>query len=130
MPKRYPAVIDRSEDAWGVTFVDLPGICAAGGTLDEALARAAEALADAAAEYTRDGEPLPAPSPLEDVRLPEGAHALTAIPLVRPTGKARRANLTLDEGVLDFIDSEARRRGMTRKAFIEWMAHFVARTAA
>ncbi len=36
------------------------------------------------------------------------------------------ANLTLDEGVVAFMDSEARRRHMTRKAFVEWMTRRIA----
>ncbi len=34
--------------------------------------------------------------------------------------------MTLDEGVAAFIESEARRRGMTRTAYVEWMARRVA----
>ena len=34
--------------------------------------------------------------------------------------------MTLDEGVAAFIDGEARRRGMTRTAYVEWMARRVA----
>ena len=37
-----------------------------------------------------------------------------------------RANLTLDEGVARYIDGEARRRGMTRTAFVEWMTRRIA----
>lgn len=56
---------------------------------------------------------------------PEGS-ALVAIPHIRLSGRTVRANLTLDEGVVGFMDSEARRRGMTRKAFVEWMARRIA----
>ena len=40
-------------------------------------------------------------------------------PLIRLSGRNVRANLTLDEGVVAFIDGEARRRRMTRTAFVE-----------
>ncbi len=124
---RYPAVLDGEAGAYGVTFPDLPGVVAMGETVEEALSNAVDALADAAVEMNGA---LPEPTPLEKVRLPEGALAITSVPLLKLTGKARRANLTLDEGVLAFIDAEAKRRGMTRKAFIEWMARFVAEHAA
>ena len=125
--RRYPAFIDGEAGAYGVSFPDLPGVVAMGETVEEALANAVDALADAAMEMK---DALPEPTPLENLQLPEGAIAITTVPLLRLTGKARRANLTLDEGVLAFIDEEAKRRGMTRKAFIEWMAKFVAEHAA
>ena len=126
---RYPALIDGQEGAYGVSFPDLPGVVAMGKTMDDAMAAAVDALSDAARELSDQGKALPPPSRLEDVSVPEGA-VLVSIPLLKTTGKDRRANLTLDEGILEFIDGEARRRGMTRKAFIEWMARFVAEHAA
>ena len=53
-------------------------------------------------------------------------HTLVSIPLIRLSGRSVRANLTLDEGVAAFIDAEARRRGMTRTAYVEWMARRIA----
>ena len=64
-------------------------------------------------------------SPLERASPPERS-ILVAIPLIRLSGRTVRANLTLDEGVVAFMDSEARRRHMTRKAFVEWMARRIA----
>ena len=49
-------------------------------------------------------------------------------PLIRLSGRSVRANLTLDEGVAAFIDGEARRRKMTRTAYVEWMARRIAQT--
>ena len=46
---------------------------------------------------------------------------------IRVSGRRVRASLTLDEGVAAFIDGEARRRNMTRTAFVEWMARRIAR---
>ena len=34
--------------------------------------------------------------------------------------------MMLDEGVIAFIDSEAKRRGMTRTSYVEWMARRIA----
>ena len=126
---RYPAIIDGEEGAYGVSFPDIPGVVAMGESIDAAMAAAADALSDAARELGREGKELPPPSAPERVEVPKGG-ILVTVPLLKTTGQARRANLTLDEGVLEFIDSEARRRGMTRKAFIEWMARYVAETAA
>ena len=122
---RYPALIDGEAGAYGVTFPDLPGIVAMGATLDEALLNAEEALRDYATETEKDGQPLVTPSRLENVS-PAAGSTLVTVPLIRLSGRSVRANLTLDEGVAAFIDGEARRRRMTRTAFVKWMARRIA----
>ncbi len=124
---RYPALIESGGGDYGVVFPDLPGIVAMGNTLDEAIRNAEEALQDYAVEASRDGLSLTPPSTLEDVEIPPGC-ALTSILLVRtsPNRRGVRLNLTLDAEVADVITSEARRRGITRKSYLEWI---VRRTA-
>lgn len=124
---RYPALIESGGQDYGVVFPDLPGIVAMGNTLDEAIRNAEEALQDYAIEASRDGLSLTPPSALEDVEVPLGS-ALTSILLVRtsPNRRSVRLNLTLDAEVADVIASEARRRGITRKSYLEWI---VRRTA-
>ena len=122
---RYPAVIDGKKGAYGVTFPDLPGIVAMGKTLDEALVNAEEALRDYVVEAEKDGETVTPPSALEQVKIPAGC-LLVSVPLLRLSGRSVRANMLLDEGVAAFIESEARRRGMTRTSYVEWMTHRIA----
>lgn len=122
---RYPAVIDGKKGAYGVTFPDLPGIVAMGKTLDDALVHAEEALRDYVVETEKDGEPITPPSALEQVDLPGGC-LLASVPLLRLSGRSVRANMLLDEGVAAFIASEARRRGMTRTTYVEWMTRRIA----
>ena len=122
---RYPAFVDGEAGAYGVTFPDIPGIVAMGETMDAALVHAEEALHDYVTETERDGRQIVEASPLEQVSPPEES-VLVAIPLIRLSGRTVRANLTLDEGVVAFMDSEARRRQMTRKAFVEWMVRRIA----
>lgn len=122
---RYPALIDGRRGAYGVTFPDLPGIVAMGKTIDEAMVNAEEALRDYASETEKDNEALIPPSDLERVE-PEVGQALVSIPLIRLSGRSVRRHMTLDEGVAAFIDSEARRRGMTRTAYVEWMTRRLA----
>lgn len=122
---RYPAFLDGEAGAYGVTFPDLPGIVAMGETMDDALLHAEEALRDYVTETETDGVRVVEASPIERVSPPEGA-TLVTIPLIRLSGRTVRANLTLDEGVVAFMDSEARRRQMTRKAFVEWMTRRIA----
>ena len=49
--------------------------------------------------------------------LSEGA-ALALVPLVRDSGRAARANISIDAGLLDAIDEAAAARGLTRSAFL------------
>ena len=122
---RYPALIDGKKGAYGVTFPDVPGIVAMGKTVDQAMVNAEEALRDYAIEAVKDGEEIAPPSDLERVETPAG-QALVSVPLIRLSGRSVRTHMTLDEGVAAFIDGEARRRGMTRTAYVEWMARRVA----
>ena len=82
---------------------------------------AEEALRDYVIETERDGEPITPPTSIEEIETPNGC-TLVSVPLIRLSGRSVRANLTLDEGVAAFIDGEARRRNMTRTAYVEWIA--------
>ncbi len=122
---RYPALIDGEMGAYGVSFPDLPGIAAMGDTIDEALLNAEEALRDYVIETETDGDRVIQPSKLEQVSTEPG-EALTTVPLIRQSGRSVRIHMAIDEGVAVFIDSEADRRGMTRTAYVEWMARRIA----
>ena len=122
---RYPALIDGENGAYGVTFPDLPGVVAMGETVDQALVNAEDALRDYAIETEKDGQAQISPSALEDVTPPTGS-TLVSIPLIHLSGRSVRANMMLDEGVIAFIDGEAKRRGMTRTSYVEWMARRIA----
>ena len=128
---RYPALIDGKDGAYGVVFPDLPGCLAMGYTIDDALLDAEKAIRqwmDAAEER---GIPIPDPSLLEDVEVPEGS-ALTSVLLVRtPRNRPSvRVNLVLDADIADTIISEAKRRGMTRKAYVEHLVRLAAQVGA
>ena len=122
---RYPALIDGDEGAYGVVFPDIPGVGAMGNTVDEALLNAEDALRDYAIETERDGDELARPSPFQSIETPIG-NQLVSIPLIRPSGKSVRVGLTLEEDVAEFIDTEASRRGMTRKTYITWLVRRIA----
>ena len=122
---RYPALIDGDEGAYGVVFPDIPGVGGMGATIDEALVNAEAALQDYAIEAEKDGENLIPPSPFQTIETPKG-NQLVSIPLIRPSGRSVRAGLTLEESVAEFIDSESRRRGMTRKSYITWIVRRIA----
>ena len=123
--ERYPALIDGEAGAYGVTFPDVDGIVAMGRTIDEAMLNAEEALRDYAVETARDGALLAVPSTPETLTVPEGC-TLISVPLIRQSGRSVRANMMLDEDVLAFIDTEARRRSMTRTSYVAWMTRRIA----
>jgi predicted RNase H-like HicB family nuclease len=122
---RYIALIDGAKPgAFDVVFPDCPGCTAIGATLDDALAAAAEALADWA-EAVAGAESLPKPRSVSALRAdPEvraalaGGAALAVVPLILETGRPVKANLSLDAGVLAAIDEAAAARGLTRSAFL------------
>ena len=126
---RYVALIDGEKGAYGVSFPDLPGCVAMGETSEEALEAAGDALREFFADAAELGNAFPPPREVEELRgdgeviqaLAQGA-ALASVPLVRETGRPIKANLSIDEGVLSAIDAEAKRRRMTRSAFVEFLA--------
>ena len=115
--------------AYGVVFPDHPGCAAMGATAEAALAHAADALRDWIDVTEETRSPVPPPRPIEALRsdaevaeaLARGA-LLATVPLIRHNGKPVKANLSLDSGILAAIDAEAKRRKLTRSAFIETMA--------
>ena len=121
---RYLAFLHGDGSGHGVSFPDFPGCVSDGATPDEALARGEAALAFHAEGMEEDGLPLPQPRSVAEVMAApdladwrEGAQ-LAWVSLIRDRGTARRVNVSLDPGLLDAIDHEARRRGMTRSAFL------------
>ena len=124
---RYPALIDGERGAYGIVFPDIEGIAAMGETLDEVILNGAAVLQDYAIEMERDGLALVSPSAYEDVEVPAGC-VLTSIVLVRaaPQKPSVRLNITLDAGIAEYIASESKRRGMSRKDYLEWIVRHTA----
>lgn len=117
----YIALVHKDpESAYGVSFPDLPGVFSAADDEEEIVPNAIEALT-----LWAEDEVLPPPSShtdilaREDVRaeLQEGAF-LVRIPLVRDDTRTVRANITMEAGTLAAIDAAAKRRGLTRSAFL------------
>jgi predicted RNase H-like HicB family nuclease len=63
----YIALVRKDGATYRVSFPDLPGCTAAGDSLDEALANAAEALADHLARMRAGSEPVPSPRTLAEL---------------------------------------------------------------
>jgi predicted RNase H-like HicB family nuclease len=69
----YIAIIHKERDSlYGVSFPDVPGVVAAGTTIDEAIEQAAEVLAYAAEDWAEvTGARFPAPRSIDDLRRSE-----------------------------------------------------------
>ena len=122
---RYVAFLhDDDEPGFGITFPDCPGCVSDGDTVDDALRRGAEALSVSRRRPAGRRGAHPHPRPLQDIKADgslaewrEGA-TIAFVPLILDRGSPRRINVSLDFGLLRAIDEEAKRRGMTRSAFL------------
>ena len=120
----YYATITADGEAFGVHFVDLPGCISAGDTFEDAVVNAYDALAMHTASMVADGDALPPPSTLADVRTlseadAEPAETLQYVPVVSKGAVAGRSpavrvNITLQESLLAAIDAWAAERGESR----------------
>lgn len=123
---RYIAIIDydAATKLFGAYFPDAPGCTAMGSTEEEVIANATEALDEWMADYAREDGKIPRPRSyamlLNSRDYPElGKGGMIAtIPLVRESGRVKRANISMDSGILAAIDEEAERRGLTRSSFL------------
>ncbi|MCL2790756.1 MAG: type II toxin-antitoxin system HicB family antitoxin [Desulfobulbus sp.] len=133
----FPATLDPHEDGSGrydVTFVDLPGCVSQGKDLGDALRMAREALTLHLSSMLADGDPIPAPSTLEDARRADEAEALAegyslaqgtiwqhisieAEPR-KPTDAPVRLSISLKPSIIAKIDALAGEMGLTRSAMI------------
>ena len=119
--RNYIALIHKDPDSdYSVSFPDLPGCITAGVTIDQARTMAEEALALHLEGLAEDGQPIPAPSSLEDIMSdPENRSAVAAlIPAPVQTVRTVRVNITLPENVLSEVDTYAESKGYTRSGFL------------
>ena len=83
-----------------------------------------EALAFHVEGLSEDGNSTPPPRSIDavkgDTELADWRRGadIVLIPLLLDRGSSRRVNISLDRGLLEAIDDEARQRGITRSAFI------------
>jgi predicted RNase H-like HicB family nuclease len=109
---------DKSSD-YGVSFPDFPGCITAGSTLEEARSMAAEALALHVAGMREDGEAIPKPSTLDDLRGdPAMKGAVAFLAELRESEKTVRINITARQSQIAEIDRRARAQGLTRSSYI------------
>ena len=123
----YPIAIEHEPgSAYGVQFPDLPGCFSAGETLDEAIANASEALAFHIEGLLDAGAKIPTPLALEyHATHPEYTGmiwAVVTVDLASLSGKSKRLNISLPEGVLRRIDAAAEKNGESRSGYLARVA--------
>jgi predicted RNase H-like HicB family nuclease len=119
MMATYIALLRKEKDTeFGVDIPDFPECITAGKTLEEAHKRASDALKFHIKGMIEDGEHIPEPRSLDDV-MADPANAGAVPFLVQgPSANIKRINITLPEKDLEAIDDCAKRRKMSRSAFL------------
>jgi predicted RNase H-like HicB family nuclease len=120
------ALVHDEKGRFGISFPDFPGCVSGGRTVDEAIRRGKETLAFHVAGMIEDGDPVPAPRSLQQLRRdPEFAEeaadvrhvCVVEVPVDLPS-RALRVNISIEEGLLTAIDRAAGKAGQSRSAFL------------
>lgn len=121
MKPLYALIHQEDDSAFGLSFPDLPGCFAASDNEDDIYSNAADALT----LFLEDLDTIPAQRSLSDLRidpdiaaeLAQGA-MLVPIHYVYPSGVTKRANLTIDQALLQAIDDLASKQNNTRSGLV------------
>lgn len=116
----YIAYLHKDGDSdYGVSFPDFPGCITAGSTLEEARRMAVEVLTFHIKGMREDGDEIPEPSTLDDLRGdPAMKGAVAFLTEVKRPEKTVRINITARESQIAEIDRRARGVGLTRSSFV------------
>jgi len=121
----YVGILEGDGDVWSMRVPDLPGCHGGGDSPEAAIADTISAAREWATDVAGDGHPVPAPRSVQAVIAdpdaefnPAAGESLVMIPLLLDRGRPVKANISLDAGLLEAIDAEAARRGLTRSAFL------------
>ena len=121
----YVGILDGAKDVWGVRIPDVPGCYGGGAAPEAAIADATSALREVAAHWAAKGVGIKAPRSMREI-LDDAAsgfdrdagESLVMVPLLLDQARPVKANISLDAGLLEAIDDEARLRGLTRSGFL------------
>lgn len=121
----YMALVHKEKNsAFGVQFPDVPGCFSAADEMDDLVANATEALSLWAEDETppkpRSHAQIMADRAIA-AELKKGAF-LVSVPLILNDTRVVSANISLERGVLKAIDEAAKRRKLTRSAFLAMAA--------
>lgn len=107
----YPAVLTRHEGTLSVEFPDLPGCLTCGGSVEDAMSMAREALALHVYGMEDDGDPIPEACDPADIVLQPGQYVALIdawMPVFRARMQRRTVNkmLTLPKWLNDLAEHE------------------------
>jgi predicted RNase H-like HicB family nuclease len=116
-------ILDGGKKVWGVRIPDLPGCYGGGASAEAAMDDAMSAAREWLALHVSRGAAQPKPRSLAQIIKagefdPANAETAVMLPVILDAGRTVRANLTFEAGLLEAIDSEAQKRGLTRSAFL------------
>jgi len=120
---QYVGILDGGGKAYGVRIPDLPGCYGGGITPEAAIADAMSAAREWIGHREAKGQATPKARNMAQILKMEKIDAkqnevAVIVPVVLDAGRTVRANLTFDAGLLEAIDAEASRRGVSRSAFL------------
>jgi len=121
----YVGILDGAKDVWGVRMPDVPGCHGGGATPEAAIADAISALREFASHQASKGVALKSPRRVQAIIADKASvfdaaagESIVMVPLILDRGRPVKANISLDAGLLEAIDDEAVRRGLTRSGFL------------
>ncbi|GIL01297.1 MAG: HicB family protein [Alphaproteobacteria bacterium] len=117
------ALIHEEDGIFGISFPDFPGCVSTGRSEDEVLRKGAEALSFHVAGMVEDGDPVPIPRSIAELRADpsfgdDARDAILALVSIDLPGRAVRLNISMDETLVDAIDRAASAAGQSRSAFL------------
>ena len=120
----YIAIMEGDRKVWSLRIPDLPGCFGGGPDAEAALADTISAARDWASHQQGKGVAVRKPRSMSeiiadpDVEFDPATEWCVTIPVILDRGRAVKANVSLDAGMLEVIDAEAAKRGLTRSAFL------------
>jgi predicted RNase H-like HicB family nuclease len=121
----YVGILDGAKDVWGIRLPDVPGCHGGGATPEAAIADAISALREFASHQATKGIALKSPRRVQAIIADKASgfdaaagESIVMVPLILDRGRPVKANISLDAGLLEAIDDEAVRRGLTRSGFL------------
>src|SRR5262249_55250491 len=128
--RHYVAIVHKDKRSdYGISFPDFPGAVTAASSQDEAVEMAAEALALHVEGLLAEGEAIPEPSSLEQVRdNPDCRDGMPVLVPLKTDALAMRVQVTLPAPILRRIDEYVDEWGQSRSSFLtEAAKHELAR---
>jgi predicted RNase H-like HicB family nuclease len=121
----YIGVLEKSGATYCVRIPDFPGVHGSGADTSIAIRDTIIALREVGAFLFAEGTPLPYARTLEEILADKNAapdiqagEIAVMIPVLADEGRSVKANISIDQRLLEAIDAEAKLRGLTRSGFL------------